>query len=66
MTDSPLRFRRARVGDLPEIVAMLADDELGAKREDPRFRSTPATLRLLPPSSRTRTSTSRWSSATRA
>ena len=24
MTDSPLRFRRARVGDLPEIVAMLA------------------------------------------
>lgn len=28
-------FRKARVDDLPAIVAMLADDELGAKRESP-------------------------------
>ncbi|CUJ35799.1 GNAT family N-acetyltransferase [Achromobacter kerstersii] len=27
-------FRRARQEDLPQIVAMLADDELGATRED--------------------------------
>lgn len=46
MTDSPLRFRRARVGDLPEIVAMLADDELGAKREDPSIPLDPRYLRL--------------------
>ncbi len=41
MTDSPLRFRRARLGDLPEIVAMLADDELGARREDPSIPLNP-------------------------
>jgi GNAT superfamily N-acetyltransferase len=29
-------FRRARRGDVPHIVAMLADDELGAKREQLR------------------------------
>ena len=28
-------FRKARVDDVPSIVAMLADDELGAKREWP-------------------------------
>jgi len=30
-------FRRAVFSDLPAIVAMLADDELGAKREDTRL-----------------------------
>ena len=30
-----LRFRRALAADLPEIVAMLADDHLGQGREDP-------------------------------
>jgi GNAT superfamily N-acetyltransferase len=29
-----LRFRAAKAADLPAIVAMLADDPLGAKRED--------------------------------
>ena len=29
----PLRVRRAQVQDLPDIVAMLADDPLGARRE---------------------------------
>ncbi|KXF77436.1 hypothetical protein ATN84_08635 [Paramesorhizobium deserti] len=29
-----LTFRKAVFSDLPEIVAMLADDELGARRED--------------------------------
>ncbi|WP_268577182.1 GNAT family N-acetyltransferase, partial [Escherichia coli] len=32
---------RARLGDLPEIVAMLADDELGARREDPSIPLNP-------------------------
>lgn len=32
----PLIVRRARRGDLPTIVAMLADDLVGASREDPR------------------------------
>ena len=31
---SPLQFRDAVLDDLPEIIAMLADDPLGAKRED--------------------------------
>lgn len=30
---APVRVRRARATDLPAIVAMLADDELGARRE---------------------------------
>jgi len=30
-----LTFRRASAADLEEIVALLADDELGRKREDP-------------------------------
>lgn len=30
----PVTFRRATAADLPAIVAMLADDALGAKRED--------------------------------
>lgn len=34
MSAPQLVFRRARQGDLPHIVAMLADDELGAARED--------------------------------
>ncbi|EHK66169.1 GNAT family N-acetyltransferase [Achromobacter arsenitoxydans] len=34
MTESQLVFRRARLADLPAIVAMLADDALGAARED--------------------------------
>ncbi|QVQ28653.1 GNAT family N-acetyltransferase [Achromobacter deleyi] len=34
MTQPQLVFRRARIADLPEIVAMLADDALGATRED--------------------------------
>lgn len=33
MADPPLRFRRARLDDVPAIVRMLADDPLGAKRE---------------------------------
>ncbi|MGQ7793986.1 GNAT family N-acetyltransferase [Faunimonas sp. B44] len=32
-----IRFRRAAAEDLPAIVAMLADDALGATREDPRL-----------------------------
>lgn len=34
MSAPQLVFRRARQEDLPHIVAMLADDELGAARED--------------------------------
>ena len=30
---NPVRFRLARREDLPEIVRMLADDELGSQRE---------------------------------
>ena len=33
----PVAFRRAEAGDLPAIVAMLADDALGSTREDPRL-----------------------------
>ena len=29
-----LIFRKARKGDIPNIVKILADDELGSKRED--------------------------------
>ena len=29
-----LIFRKAKEGDIPNIVKMLADDELGSKRED--------------------------------
>ena len=29
-----LIFRKATEGDIPNIVKMLADDELGSKRED--------------------------------
>ncbi|PRD41397.1 GNAT family N-acetyltransferase [Phyllobacterium phragmitis] len=32
--EDALTFRKAVLRDLPDIVAMLADDELGAKRED--------------------------------
>ncbi|WP_459070864.1 hypothetical protein, partial [Enterococcus faecium] len=34
MTAPQRVFRRARAADLPAIVAMLADDDLGAGRED--------------------------------
>lgn len=34
MTEPQRVFRRARLADLPAIVAMLADDALGAGRED--------------------------------
>lgn len=37
-------FRRAREGDLPAIVAMLADDGLGAGREDASLPLDPAYL----------------------
>ena len=33
MPDAALAFRRARAGDVPAIVRMLADDPLGATRE---------------------------------
>ena len=29
-----LIFRKTKEGDIPDIVKMLADDELGSKRED--------------------------------
>ncbi|MFE6777044.1 GNAT family N-acetyltransferase [Streptomyces sp. NPDC057702] len=32
---TPVEFRRARASDIPAIVAMLADDALGAQRETP-------------------------------
>ncbi|WP_267426263.1 GNAT family N-acetyltransferase [Methylobacterium sp. GC_Met_2] len=35
MIRSELRFRRAVLADLPAIVALLADDELGSAREAP-------------------------------
>jgi len=41
MTEPKLAFRRARAEDLPHIVAMLADDELGATREDPSVPPNP-------------------------
>jgi GNAT superfamily N-acetyltransferase len=31
----PVIFRRAEPADLPAIIALLADDELGSRREDP-------------------------------
>jgi GNAT superfamily N-acetyltransferase len=33
MTEPSLSFRRARLADVPDIVRMLADDPLGARRE---------------------------------
>lgn len=41
MTAPTLVFRRARAEDLPHIVAMLADDALGATREDPSVPPNP-------------------------
>jgi ribosomal protein S18 acetylase RimI-like enzyme len=32
---APVELRRATVADLPALVALLADDELGARREEP-------------------------------
>lgn len=41
MTAVPV-FREATRADLPQLVAMLADDELGAQREDPSQPPNPA------------------------
>lgn len=35
MESPPFSFRPARAADLPAIVALLADDQLGQRREDP-------------------------------
>lgn len=43
-TDGDLTFREAHVGDLPAIIAMLADDPLGKERED---TSSPPNARYL-------------------
>ena len=56
----PHQFRRARLDDLPAIVALLADDALGATREDPRCPSTPATRTRSPPSTAIPTSSWPW------
>jgi hypothetical protein len=41
---SEIEFRRAQAPDLPAIVAMLADDALGAGREDPSTPLAPSYL----------------------
>ncbi|MER8578105.1 GNAT family N-acetyltransferase [Mesorhizobium sp. M1423] len=41
---SEIEFRRAQAPDLPAIVAMLADDALGADREDPSTPLAPSYL----------------------
>jgi GNAT superfamily N-acetyltransferase len=41
---SPPSIRRATAADLPAIIAMLADDPLGATREDARLPLDPAYL----------------------
>ena len=33
-SNTDLIFRKAKEGDIPNIVKLLADDELGSKRED--------------------------------
>lgn len=53
-----LAIRSATAADLPAVVAMLADDPLGASRESPT-----TSPRTSPPSSAwTKTRTSTWSS----
>jgi ribosomal protein S18 acetylase RimI-like enzyme len=42
-----LTIRRARADDLPAIVAMLADDALGATREDPSIPLDPRYLQAF-------------------
>jgi ribosomal protein S18 acetylase RimI-like enzyme len=37
MSAPPLSFREATTADLPTIIAILADDDLGRGREDPRL-----------------------------
>jgi ribosomal protein S18 acetylase RimI-like enzyme len=37
MTQPQFSFRKAEQTDLPAIIAMLADDDLGTTREDPRM-----------------------------
>jgi GNAT superfamily N-acetyltransferase len=41
-TDTPLHIRPAQEADLPAIVALLADDMLGAAREDPSLPLAPS------------------------
>ncbi|WMD22524.1 GNAT family N-acetyltransferase [Achromobacter seleniivolatilans] len=41
MSEPLLVFRRARAADLPQIIALLADDSLGATREDPSSPPNP-------------------------
>ena len=41
---SEIKFRRAQAQDLPAIVAMLADDALGAGREDTSTTLAPSYL----------------------
>ncbi|RWO29798.1 MAG: GNAT family N-acetyltransferase [Mesorhizobium sp.] len=41
---SEIKFRRAQAPDLPAIVALLADDALGAGREDPSTPLVPSYL----------------------
>lgn len=41
---SEIEFRRAQAHDLPAIVALLADDALGATREDPSMPLAPSYL----------------------
>jgi ribosomal protein S18 acetylase RimI-like enzyme len=44
MTTPAITLRRATEADLPAVVAMLADDHLGAKREDMRLPLVPGYL----------------------
>jgi hypothetical protein len=41
---SEIEFRRAQAPDLPAIVALLADDDLGESREDPSTPLAPSYL----------------------
>ncbi len=41
MPNSTLTYRRAQRADLPRIVAMLADDDIGAQREDATMPPNP-------------------------
>ena len=41
-TMDTIAFRRARAPDLPAIIALLADDELGRAREDVSLPTVPA------------------------
>ena len=47
-----LTFRKAKEGDIPNIVKMLADDELGSKREDYKVPLPKSCLLYTSPSPR--------------